>query len=117
MRPVLRERGQIFVLFAVFLTVLLVLAGSAYDYGSITVDDAQLQNAVDAAVLAGANSLGRNAALPAGSPLAIAQATTTAFLGLNGVATQTPGTTITLAFPTSTPAQRRRRLWKTCRSQ
>jgi Flp pilus assembly protein TadG len=49
------------VLFALCMVVLLVLAGSAYDYGSIVVENAQLQNAVDAAVLAGADSLGRSA--------------------------------------------------------
>src|SRR3954447_14976178 len=41
-----REPAQIIVLFAVFIIVLMVLAGSAYDYASIVVDDARLQNAV-----------------------------------------------------------------------
>ena len=34
-----RESGQILILFAVFLIVLMVLAGSAYDYASIVVDE------------------------------------------------------------------------------
>src|SRR4030081_729033 len=63
-----RESGQIIVLFAVFVIVLMVLAGSAYDYASIVTDDARLQNSVDAAVLAGSNSLVSRAPLPAGPP-------------------------------------------------
>jgi Flp pilus assembly protein TadG len=98
-----REPAQIMVLFAVFVIVLMVLAGSAYDYASIVVDDAKLQNAVDAAVLAGSNSLAQNAALPTGTPVAVAQATAVAYLAANGVATQTPGTNVNIAFPTSTP--------------
>jgi Flp pilus assembly protein TadG len=98
-----RETGQILVLFAVFLVILMVLAGSAYDYASIVVDDARLQNAVDAAVLAGSDSLAQNSSLPAGTPVAIAQATAQAYLAANGVATATPGTNVTMAFPTSTP--------------
>ena len=45
--PTRKEPAQILVLFAVFIVVLMVLAGSAYDYASIVVDDARLQNAVD----------------------------------------------------------------------
>jgi len=45
--PSARSSGQIIVLFAVFVIVLMVLAGSAYDYASIVTDDARLQNAVD----------------------------------------------------------------------
>jgi Flp pilus assembly protein TadG len=98
-----KESGQIIVLFAVFLIVLMVLAGSAFDYASIVADDARLQNAVDASVLAGANSLSNNGALPAGTPVAIAQSTAQAYLAQNGVATATPGTNVRVAFPTSTP--------------
>src|SRR5713101_4687665 len=98
-----RESGQIIVLFAVFVIVLMVLAGSAYDYASIVTDDARLQNSVDAAALAGSNTLSQNAGLPVGTPVAMAQATANAYLANNGVATSTPGTTITMTFPTSTP--------------
>jgi Flp pilus assembly protein TadG len=98
-----REPGQVIVLFAVFVIILMVLAGSAYDYASIVVDDARLQNAVDAAVLAGSDSLAANAALPAGTPVAIAQSTAIAYLAQNGFATPTPGTNISMTFPTSTP--------------
>src|SRR6202158_5618088 len=95
--------GQIMVLFAIFVIVLMVLAGSAYDYASIVTDDARLQNAVDAAALAGSNTLSQNAGLPVGTPVAMAQATVAAYLALNGVATTTPGTVATMTFPTSTP--------------
>jgi Flp pilus assembly protein TadG len=98
-----REPGQIIVLFAVFVIVLMVLAGSAYDYASIVVDDARLQNAVDAAVLAGSNSLVSNAAQPGTTAVAVARSTAVAYLAVNGVATATPGTNITMTFPPSTP--------------
>lgn len=98
-----RESGQIIVLFAVFVIVLLVLAGSAYDYASIVVDDAKLQNAIDAASLAGANVLASNELLPYGTPAAMTRATVTRYLADNGYATQTPGTIINVTFPTSTP--------------
>ncbi len=99
-----RERAQILVLFALLLTVLFVLAGSAWDYGSILIDDAQLQNGVDAAALAGANTLSQQAALPAPTAVAAAQATATEYLRQNGIASATSGTIVTFAFPTSTPA-------------
>jgi Flp pilus assembly protein TadG len=98
-----REAGQIIVLFAVFIVVLTVVAGSAYDYGSIVIDDAKLQNAVDSAVLAGSESLSSNATLPYGTPAAMAQSTAMAYLSLNSVGTATPGTNISITFPTSTP--------------
>jgi len=98
-----REQGQVIVIFAVFMIVLMVLAGSAYDYAQIVVSDARLQNAVDAAALAGADSLSRNAGLPGNTPVAIAEATAREYLRLNGVATATPGTNINFTFPTSTP--------------
>ena len=97
-----REPAQIIVLFAVFIIVLMVLAGSAYDYASIVVDDARLQNAVDAAALAGSNALSANAILTGSSPVAIASATTAAYLTANGV-TAGAGTTINMTFPASTP--------------
>jgi Flp pilus assembly protein TadG len=97
-----RQPGQILVLFTVFVIILMVLAGSAYDYASIVVDDARLQNAVDAAALAGSNSLSANAALPGTTPIAIASATTAAYLSANGVSTATPGTTVSMVFPAST---------------
>jgi hypothetical protein len=96
-----REPGQIVVLFALFLVVLIVLAGSAYDYGSIVVDNAKLQNAVDAGVLAGSDALTN--AYTLASPATIAQSTAIEYLRLNGVATTTPGTDINITFPTSTP--------------
>ncbi len=98
-----RESGQIVVLFAAFLMVLLILAGSAYDYASIVVDDARLQNAVDAASLAAASALAANAALPALTAEAVAQSTAVQYLSQNTVAATTPGTNVVMAFPTSTP--------------
>jgi Flp pilus assembly protein TadG len=101
--PSARSSGQIIVLFAVFVIVLMVLAGSAYDYASIVTDDARLQNAVDSAVLAGSNSLVSSSGQPAATAIVIAQATAQAYLAANGVATATPGTNVVMTFPTSTP--------------
>ena len=98
-----REEGQIIVLFAVFMITLMVLAGSAFDYATIVVDDTRLQNAVDASVLAGSDALSQNAVKGYGTVTTMARATTTEYLRLNGVATSTPGTNITITFPTSTP--------------
>jgi Flp pilus assembly protein TadG len=71
------------VLFALFLVVLLVLAGSAYDYASVVVDEARLQNAVDAAALAGSNTLASNATMA--NRVAAAQTATTQYLTANHV--------------------------------
>src|SRR5216684_1407248 len=101
--PSARSSGQIIVLFALFVIVLMVLAGSAYDYASIVTDDARLQNAVDSAVLAGSNSLVSSSGQPAATAIVIAQATAQAYLAANGVATATPGTNVVMTFPTSTP--------------
>jgi Flp pilus assembly protein TadG len=99
-----RESGQVIVIFAVFVIVLLLLSGSAYDYASIVVDDARLQNAVDSAALAGSNAMSSNVTLPSQTQMAIAQSTVTTYLAANGVGTATPGTNVLITFPTSTPA-------------
>ncbi|HEY0580825.1 MAG TPA: TadE/TadG family type IV pilus assembly protein, partial [Chloroflexota bacterium] len=74
-----------------------------YDYASIVVDDAQLQNTVDAASLAGANSLSTNAWKGNGTPQAIASATAASYLTTNGVNIGSANTTVNITFPTSTP--------------
>jgi Flp pilus assembly protein TadG len=96
-----RESGQILILFAVFLIVLMVLAGSAYDYASIVVDEARLQNAVDAAALAGSDKLASSQGQP--SPVAAAQTATTQYLNSNHVDTTNATIGIT-ALPYVPPA-------------
>lgn len=98
-----REPAQILVLFALFVTVLLVLAGSIFDYGAIVLEDARFQNAMDAAALAGAQSLAGAAAYPRATQEAIAQRTSVAMLARNGYATQTPGVVVQVSFPLATP--------------
>ena len=49
-----RERGQILVLFAGAIVVLLIVAALAFDVGMILVERRDQQNAADAAALAGA---------------------------------------------------------------
>ncbi|MBV9580803.1 MAG: hypothetical protein JO057_19655, partial [Chloroflexi bacterium] len=90
-----REKGQILVLFAVFVIVLMVLAGSAYDYASIVLDDAKLQNAVDASALAGADSLTANQTQPSQTQVALAVATTNAYLSANSVTSSNSSISIT----------------------
>ena len=101
--PPRREPGQILLLSALMMVVLLVIAGSAYDYASLVSEREQLQNAVDSATLAGANSLSSNALIPNGTAVVVAEATAREYLRRDGFATQTPGTTISFTFPTSTP--------------
>ena len=52
-----RSRGQVLVLFALGLVVLLAAAGIAFDAGRFLMERRSLQNAADAAALAAANSL------------------------------------------------------------
>jgi Flp pilus assembly protein TadG len=52
-----RQRGQVVVYSALLLTVLMGLAGAGVDYGLIVIESAKLQNALDAAALAGARAL------------------------------------------------------------
>lgn len=52
-----RVKGQIAVYMAVLLTSLMGLAGAGVDYGLIVVESSRLQNALDAAALAGARAL------------------------------------------------------------
>jgi hypothetical protein len=54
---VIASRGQVLVLFALGLVVLLGAAGIAFDAGRFLMERRSLQNAVDAAALAAANSL------------------------------------------------------------
>jgi Flp pilus assembly protein TadG len=98
------QPGQIIVMFAVFLIVLMVLAGSAYDYASIVVDDAKLQNAVDASLLAGSDALSKNIINGPATAQVVARATTTAYLNANGVVAAAGDTTVNITFPVSTPA-------------
>lgn len=98
-----RESGQIMIMFAVFLVVLLVLAGSAYDYASIVVDDAQLQNAVDASLLAGSDALSRNISKGPSAAQTAAVVAATDYLRDNGVEHAPPKTTVNITFPTPTP--------------
>lgn len=53
----MRERGQILVLFAISVTVLLIVAALAFDTGMMLVERRDQQNAADAAALAGARYL------------------------------------------------------------
>jgi Flp pilus assembly protein TadG len=90
------ESGQILVLAALAQVVLLVFVGFAVDYGSLLVERTRLQNAVDAASLAGARALvdGTNPGTPA------AQAAVTNYLALHGYVAAAD-TTIGISFPPS----------------
>src|SRR5690348_13064729 len=52
-----RQRAQVIVYTALLMTVLMGLAGAGVDYGLIVIESAKLQNALDAASLAGARKL------------------------------------------------------------
>jgi len=51
------EKGQIYVLFALFLPVLIVFVGLALDFGFAYVTKTTLSKAVDSAALAGMSNL------------------------------------------------------------
>src|SRR4051812_13638289 len=90
------ESGQILILAALVQVVLLALVGFAVDYGVMLVEKTQLQNALDAASLAGARSL-----VDGANPgVAAAQATVTQYLQLHGY-TANAQTTIAVTFPPS----------------
>lgn len=75
-----RSPGQMIVLMAFFMIVFLVLVGTAVDYGLILREEQQLQNAIDAAALAGARGM-----IFAPTPgIPAAQATAAAYLRLYG---------------------------------
>ena len=92
-------RGQIFVLTAFVFVLVLGLIGGGVDYGLMLIEKTQLQNAVDAAALAGASGL-----VSAPTPgITSAQATVTRNLGLHGYTNGVNNTTVTSAFVTPTP--------------
>jgi Flp pilus assembly protein TadG len=59
------ENGAVIVLVALALTVLLGMSALAVDYGSLVVAKSELQNAADAAALAGARALIDGDSMPA----------------------------------------------------
>lgn len=89
-----RERGQVLVIFALLQVVLLAVAGFAVDYGTLLVEKTKLQNAVDAASLAGARALvdGNNPGTAA------ARGAVTNYLSLHGY-TAGADTTVAVSFP------------------
>jgi Flp pilus assembly protein TadG len=52
-----RSRGQVAIYMALILTTLMGMVGAGVDYGMIVLEGAQMQNAADAAALAGARAL------------------------------------------------------------
>src|SRR5262245_8070718 len=90
------ESGQVLVMAALLQVVLLVVVGFAVDYGALVLERTRLQNAADAASLAGARALvdGTNPGI------ASARTTVTQYLDLHGYRTD-PVTTIGISFPVS----------------
>jgi Flp pilus assembly protein TadG len=90
------ESGQVLVIAALVQVVLLVFVGFAVDYGALLLERTRLQNAADAASLAGARALvdGTTPGIPA------ARAAVTQYLDLHGYRTD-PTTTINVTFPPS----------------
>lgn len=94
-----RSPGQIIVIVAVIMTILLGLVGSGVDYGLLLVERTHIQQAADAAALSGARAL-----VSAPTPGAVAAAATaTEYLRLNGYQQGVLNTNITYAFATPTP--------------
>src|SRR4051812_6362282 len=86
-----REGGQVIVYAALLLTVLMGLAGAGVDYGLIVIESAKLQNALDAAALAGARKLITSTGANQGARNTEAETEATNFLGYHGYSnTATP---------------------------
>src|SRR5256885_11766578 len=92
------ESGQILVMAALLMVVFLGVVGFAVDYGVMLLERQRLQNAVDAASLAGARALVDGAA----PSVAAARAAAPQHLGLHGYQTDST-TTVTGSFPAPPP--------------
>jgi Flp pilus assembly protein TadG len=90
------ESGQILVIAALVQVVLLVFVGFAVDYGALLLERTRLQNAADAASLAGARAL-VDGPSPGVTP---ARAAVTTYLDLHGYRSDAT-TTIAISFPPS----------------
>src|SRR6188508_1812859 len=98
-----RARGQIALYMAVLLTSLMGLAGAGVDYGLIVIESSRLQNALDAASLAGARALVLSSASTQGAATNPASGTRNydgqqaaiAFLSSNGYTNGANGATFT----------------------
>ncbi len=91
------ESGQILILAALVQVVLIAVVGFGIDYGLLLVERTRLQNAADAASLAGARAL--VAGVGAGPSAATAAATT--FLTLHGYANDADTTVTLTVLPTA----------------
>jgi Flp pilus assembly protein TadG len=88
------ESGQIFILTTFVMIAFIGMLGTAVDYGGVLVDRTALQNAIDAASLAAAQTLVAN-----GTPnTTAAQTTAIQYLATNGYA-QGPDTVVQVTFP------------------
>lgn len=89
-----RSAGNIALYMAVILTSLMGLAGAGVDYGLIVIETARLQNALDAAALAGARALVVSTATGQSDRDTAGEAAAAAFLHLHGYDTGVNGLTI-----------------------
>lgn len=94
------ERGQVAVLSALLMTVVLIVGGFAVDYGVVYLEAARFRHAVDAAALAGASERQLNAA----GGTAAAEAVVMSYLARHGYAPDAE-TAVTVSFPDATSVQ------------
>jgi hypothetical protein len=90
-----RSHGQVLVISAFAMIVFIGLIGTGVDYGVALIEETQLQNALDAASLAGAR------ALVGGSPPGVTSAEAVArdYLRLHGYESGVLNTTVAVTFP------------------
>lgn len=91
-----RARGHVALYMAVLLTGLMGLAGAGVDYGQGVIESARLQNAVDAAALAGARAMITSSASTQTARRAEGTAATNSFLLLHGYTHGVNGASFTL---------------------
>lgn len=90
-----RQPGQVVILTAMMLTVLMGLAGAGVDYGLIVAEKARLQNALDASALAGARALITSSASTQTARNAAGEAAAASYLTLHGYTSGANGATFT----------------------
>jgi Flp pilus assembly protein TadG len=92
-----RQPGQVVVYAALMLTMLMGLAGAGIDYGLIVAEKARLQNALDAAALAGARALITSGASTQTARNTAGETAAANFLTLHGYTTGVNGAAFTYA--------------------
>lgn len=92
-----KQSGQAMVQMAMIMTAFFGLVGAGIDWGAVLIEDARIQNAADAAALAGVRAL----ALGGVNPTGAATTAATGYLTLHGYTHGVSGTTVSITYSSS----------------